>query len=463
MRHTGYLLLSSRRDEALPACLARGAAHLAGRISRSRLGRGRPVERLPPCGLAPDGIMDCGDLEAFPVGACGYLLFVSTFTDSQAALALAIAAKVPVLLTGLPGQGKTATITGIADRYGLLLRTLIASQREPADLNGMPYADLNSGSVHMLPQQWAKDLVAASGRTQSGTASVLFFDEISTAPPALQAACLRILGERMVGDLQLPDDVAIVLAQNPPEFAADGWDLAAPLSNRVVHLDWALPPEFVADGFVHGFAPVEVPNIDPIALEPAIQRAKSLVGSFLKFRPELLATVPKTDADRSKPFASPRSWEFVARLLGVADAAGASTGPRDLLIVGAVGHGPGYEFATWLDNLDLPDPEAILASPERFAVPDRKDKVYAALISVLAAYRANPTTQRWIAFGQVLRTVAEAGSKDLAYVAASAWAADTERSKAAMSTLEPQVLAAFIPLLAELRAISRKQGSGAHS
>ncbi len=166
---------------------------------------------------------------------------ISRFTDTQAALALAIAAKVPVLLTGLPGQGKTATINAIAEQYGLLLRTLVASQREPADLNGLPYADPVSGGVHMLPQQWARDLVAASDGVPGGTASMLFFDEISTAPPALQAACLRILGERVVGDLRLPDDVAMVLAQNPPDFAADGWDLAAPLANRVVHLDWELP------------------------------------------------------------------------------------------------------------------------------------------------------------------------------------------------------------------------------
>ena len=131
------------------------------------------------------------------------------FADTQTALALAIVAKVPVLLTGLPGQGKTATINAIADQYGLLLRTLVASQREPADLNGLPYVDPASGAVQMLPQQWARDLVAASDGG-GDTSSILFFDEISTAPPALQAACLRILGERVVGDLALPEDAAIV-------------------------------------------------------------------------------------------------------------------------------------------------------------------------------------------------------------------------------------------------------------
>ena len=325
---------------------------------------------------------------------------MTRFTDTQAALAIAIAAKVPVLLTGLPGQGKTATINGIAQQYGLLLRTLVASQRDPADLNGLPYVDQATGSVHLYPQQWAKDLAAASGRVPGGTSSILFFDEISTAPPALQAACLRILGERVVGDLQLPDDVAIVLAQNPPEFAADGWDLAAPLANRVVHLDWELPADYVADGLARGFGQVRVPSFEQSEVDEAQQRARIMVASFLKHRPELLATVPRSDGERAKPFPSPRSWEFVARLAGLADAAGATQGTRNMLIVGAVGSGPGLEFATWLDNLDLPDPEQILAKPEEFAVPDRHDKVYAVVNSVLSAYLARPTVPRWVAWGR---------------------------------------------------------------
>src|SRR5205823_11964182 len=61
---------------------------------------------------------------------------------------------------------------------------------------------------------------------------------ISTAPPAVQAAMLRIVLERVVGDLELPPGVRVVAAANPPEQAADGWDLAPPLANRLVHLDW---------------------------------------------------------------------------------------------------------------------------------------------------------------------------------------------------------------------------------
>ena len=42
------------------------------------------------------------------------------------------------------------------------------------------------------------------------------------------------------GDLALPRGVRIVAAANPPGIAADGWELSAPLVNRLVHLDWRI-------------------------------------------------------------------------------------------------------------------------------------------------------------------------------------------------------------------------------
>jgi hypothetical protein len=68
-----------------------------------------------------------------------------------------------------------------------------------------------------------------------------------------------VLLERTVGDLTLPDEVAIVAAANPPEQAADGWDLSAPLANRLCHLTWETNPRAVAEGLAGGFDPPPVP------------------------------------------------------------------------------------------------------------------------------------------------------------------------------------------------------------
>ena len=66
----------------------------------------------------------------------------------------------------------------------------------------------------------------------------------------MQAALLRV--ERVVGDLELPDEVVVVAAANPPEFAAGGWDLSAPLANRFCHLDWPVEAQAFAEGLSAG-------------------------------------------------------------------------------------------------------------------------------------------------------------------------------------------------------------------
>ena len=158
------------------------------------------------------------------------------------ALGIAVAARVPVLLWGAPGTGKTSAIRAMAEAMGLPCETVIASIREPSDFAGLPVVAQGdpvtgngksggSAVVRFAPPLWALRLAEA------GT-GLLFLDELSTAPPAVQAALLRVVLERTVGDLALPADVAVVAAANPPEQAADGWDLSAPLANRLCHLTW---------------------------------------------------------------------------------------------------------------------------------------------------------------------------------------------------------------------------------
>lgn len=127
------------------------------------------------------------------------------------ALGVAVAAQVPVLLWGAPGTGKTSAIKAMADAMGWPCETVIASIREPSDFAGLPV--VIGAEVRFAPPAWARRL-AAAGR------GLLFLDELSTAPPAVQAALLRVVLERVVGDLDLPPGVAVVAAANPPEQAA---------------------------------------------------------------------------------------------------------------------------------------------------------------------------------------------------------------------------------------------------
>ena len=124
---------------------------------------------------------------------------------------------------------------------------------------------------------------------------VAFFDEISTAPPAVQAALLRVVLERTVGDLRLPDGVAVVAAANPPDQAADGWELSAPLANRFCHLDWPLDARTLADGFSGGFQTPSPPELAP-GWERRIAVVRSWIAGFVTVRPTLALAVPEEAA-----------------------------------------------------------------------------------------------------------------------------------------------------------------------
>src|SRR5207244_4181585 len=79
-------------------------------------------------------------------------------------------------------------------------------------------------------------------------------DELSTSPPAVQAAMLGVALERRVGDLLLPRAVQVVAAANPPERAADGWDLSPPLANRFLHIAYTPDTDGWIDGMTAGFS-----------------------------------------------------------------------------------------------------------------------------------------------------------------------------------------------------------------
>ncbi len=332
--------------------------------------------------------------------------------SAATALAVAVAARVPVLLWGGPGTGKSSVVRELAAGLGWPCEVVIASIREPSDFAGLPVVD--GGGVRFAPPQWAINL-ADSDR------GLLFLDELSTAPPAVQAALLRVVLERTVGDLALPEGVVVVAAANPPELSADGWDLSAPLANRFCHLSWAAAASSVAEGLVAGFEPVRPLEL-PARWDGHARRARADVAAFLLTRPSLVSAPPTDRSTAGRAWPSPRSWEMAAHLLGAARAGALIDEAVDdevvaRLVAGCVGDGAGIELTTWLTEADLPDPEEVLAQPERFELPERGDRALAVLTSVASAVASDPTPERWGAGWRVVGQAAER-APDVAALAA---------------------------------------------
>ncbi|MFI5641234.1 AAA family ATPase [Streptomyces goshikiensis] len=334
------------------------------------------------------------------------------------ALSLAVAADLPVLLWGEPGIGKTAALTQLAESLDLPLTTVIASVHEPSDFSGLPVIgdDPAVQGVPMAPPDWAVRLVRA-GR------GLLFLDELSTAPPAVQAALLRLVLERRIGALRLPPGVRIVAAANPRSSAADGWELSPPLANRFVHLRWTHDHEVVVRGLGGTWPRATLPRLDPERLTGAVDLARRAVCGLLTTRPTLVHRLPSGESGRGGPWPSPRSWDMTLRLIAFATAAGSSREVLSLLVRGSVGDGPGLELLAGLDRMELPDPEELLADPAGSALPERGDLRQAALDGVVEAVRRRPERSRWDAAWTLLVRALETGAPDLVVVPATALAA----------------------------------------
>jgi hypothetical protein len=274
---------------------------------------------------------------------------------------------------------------------------------------------------------------------------VIFLDELTTCPPAVQAALLRSVVDKAFGDLELdPERVTIVAAANPPEDAAGGWDLAPPLANRFLHHQFTLQPTRWSEDFPSYWgAPPAIGFGGTRLSEPAWASARAVVAGFVRARPGLLLSLPEAASQRGQAWPSPRSWDYASRLLATAGRGKKLDGDLLPLLAGCVGDGAAAEFAAWRAELDLPDPEQLLADPTAYRHPRRGDHAYAVLAAVSQAARARLTPDRWRAAWHVMGTAAQSGGADIAAVAVR----DLVRARTPALSVPTEHLSAFYPLL----------------
>jgi hypothetical protein len=342
------------------------------------------------------------------------------------ALAICIQAGIPILTMGEPGTAKTATINAICRSVArhrgkpFPCKTIIAAIHEPQDVGGfgVPTKDEQGRDViKLLPVGgWLTELVDAGQ-------GVINFDEITCVPAMMQAACLRVFGEKVFGEQKLPDEIVPVAAANPVEQAVGGQLIAPPLANRVIWLDWTVDVEKVIAGFLGGWQDPDIPFL-PKDWKGNIPGQAALVASFFKRMPHHMQQLPKDEDKRSGPWPSVRSWyDLGVKSLAACESINTGWDMKLLLLAGAVGTGTAQEFVTWVKSLDLPDPEAILKDPKLFEVyKERPDKTFAVLNSVIGAAVRDLTLPRWEAAWKVLAKAAKNNAVDVAGAAAAALA-----------------------------------------
>jgi hypothetical protein len=315
-------------------------------------------------------------------------------------------AHVAVLLWGDPGLGKTAVVSALAEADGVPIEVVIGSQREPVDIAGWPVVVDGSVQTLALPD-WAKALMDNAG--------YLLFDELSTCSQAVQAAMLRVIQERVVGNTRLPDEVRIVAAANPPDRSAGGVDLAAPTANRFLHIDFAPTTDEWLTGMRTGFS---LPTSRALAADELREAdEKGLVIAFIETRPELLHRFPEDDEAAGRAWPSRRSWHAVSRVLTYLRRD--DTAAIAAAVQGLVGEGVGAEYLEWRANMDLPAVADVIADPSIMNWDTaRPDQVWAVLSAVIAWAADKGSKVAWTSAWEPVTAAASGGAPDVAGAAA---------------------------------------------
>ncbi len=327
------------------------------------------------------------------------------YKSAYLAVGVALAANVPVILWGAPGQGKTSVIKRFAEKSGRHIEIILASIREPQDFIGLPA--LVDGEMRFMPPEWAKRLA------EHPEGGMLFADEVNTAPPSVQAALLRVCLEKVAGDFDLGEQTRIVAAANPPEIAADGWDLAPPLANRFCHLDWNLPASVVATGLTSGWPEYDLPEFDEEAVNVSILRERELIAAFLTAQSDLVTDMPHSDTDQGRAFPTPRSWESVSKVSGTVTGLGLSEEIRYLLVKGCIGEPAASQYLAYRENQDLPDPESIISDPT-ISFEARPDQLWLINGSLIRALKSNFSEDRWSKVGEFIKRLFQEQHQDMA-------------------------------------------------
>jgi hypothetical protein len=262
----------------------------------------------------------------------------------------AVKERVPVMLWGAPGIGKSSIIHQIAKELNMDMVDLRLAQLEPTDLRGVPMPNRDTMRAEwFLPAFWperAKEdgerivvdehgietaIPYKAGECPNGP-GILFFDEIEKAPVSVKNASLQIILDRQIGPYTLPDDWAMVCAGNREEDECFSQPLGKALENRMIH--------FEID-----------PNMDDWAAWARDNSISEDIIGFLYFRNDLL--YHQTD---DHAFPTPRSWEIASKL--IVNTKGAAKVQKEMLQA-SVGTGAAQEFTVWQNVYKNVDPESV--------------------------------------------------------------------------------------------------------
>lgn len=223
------------------------------------------------------------------------------------------------------------------------------SQCDVTDLRGVPSV-VNGRTTWNIPEFFPKE----------GTSGIFFVDELTNAPPSMQAVGYQLMLDR----LHMPDGWMVVAAGNRMSDKGVTFQMAAPLTNRMTKIE--VQPEL--EGFLI--------HASRSGIRPEIM-------AFVAERADLLHKFDGKQAGAQFP--SPRGWFRASLHLDMVK----DDNERVEVLIGDVGHEGATTFEAFMRVWEtMPKLTDIYKDPDSIAVPKKLDVQHCIAMGIAATVDA---------------------------------------------------------------------------
>jgi len=250
------------------------------------------------------------------------------------------------------------------------------SQCDPSDLRGIPVWDKEKNATVWLPP-------STFPRRGKG---IILFDELNLSPPLVQASAYQFILDRKLGEYVVPEGYSVVAAGNRLEDRANVFEMAAPLSNRMGHVQ------------------LDSPSVEVWTTWAAKAGIDPRVVGFLNFKQGSLFQF--NSRMKEKAFATPRTWEFVSDL--IKDIPSKDLSMIKLYVSCLVGEGEAVTFTGFLKLKDNLRPiKEYFDKPKTVPLPEKVDLQWALITSIVEYFKAHNNKNTLLSLVELLKRFSE--------------------------------------------------------
>lgn len=284
-----------------------------------------------------------------------------SYSEMTTAIHACVSTGIVPYIVSPPALGKSALVAAFAKQHKLKLIDLRLSSLEPCDISG---AIRVSGN---LAQYVPFDVFPIQGtKLEEGyEAWLLFLDELPSAHRQVISAAYKLVLDRAVGQFKLADNCFIVCAGNSLSDNAIVNEIGTAMQSRMIQYN------------------LKVTTEDWLNTVAIPQGYDSRIIAFLTANPDKISTFDPKLVEES--FASPRTYDFVNRILSLTDPSEPISKVLHATLIGALGSEAGTAFMSFLKVYEkIPTVQEALTKPLTAKLPTDNESQWAMLCSLMA-------------------------------------------------------------------------------